>query len=113
MIEAILSNLESPQHNLHVAYGLTLVPPNLHGCEAFPTLRTLSYIRITWAHLPTAPQVLGISLGPPCAHGVSSNPHGEVCDTFSIHHIENLKSTYNDHFQIRPTKHIFLAHGMQ
>ena len=48
-----------------MAYGLTLVNPSLHGWETFPLPGALTYTRITWVLLPTAPQVLGVTPGSP------------------------------------------------
>src|ERR1700738_3339176 len=64
-IEVILSILESPRHELRIAYGLTLVHPSLRGWEAFPTPGALVHTRTTWALSPTAPQVLGVTPGSP------------------------------------------------
>ena len=60
-----LSILESPCHELRIVYGLTLVRPYLHGWEAFPTPGVLIHTRITWAFSLTAPQILGVTSGPP------------------------------------------------
>src|ERR1700737_401819 len=64
-LEVILSILESPRHELRIAYGLTLMPPSLCGWEAFPTPGALTHTRITWALSPTAPQVPGVTPGSP------------------------------------------------
>ena len=37
--------------------------PSSYGWEAFPCPGTLTHIRITWALLPMAPQVLGVTPG--------------------------------------------------
>ena len=60
-----MSILESPRHELRIAYGLTLVHPSLRGWEAFPTPGALAHTRITWALSPTAPQVPGVTPGSP------------------------------------------------
>ena len=70
-----------PRHKLRIAYGLALLPPSLHGWEAFPTPEAPTHIRFTWALSPTAPQVSGVTSGSPCAHGVLGTPRGEVHDT--------------------------------
>ena len=71
-------------HKLRIADGLTLVPPNLRGWEAFPTPGALTHTRITWALSPMAPQVLGVILGPPYAHGVLGTPYGGMRNIWLI-----------------------------
>ena len=38
----------------------------------------LTHTRITWSLSPMAAQVPGVTLGPPCVHGVGGTPYGEV-----------------------------------
>ena len=40
----------------------------------------LTHTRITWALSLMASQVLGVTPGSPCAHGILGTPHREVCD---------------------------------
>ena len=65
LVEVILSILESPCQELHIAHGLTLVHPSLSVWKAFPTPSGLAHTRITWALSPTAPQVSGVTPGSP------------------------------------------------
>ena len=78
MIEVFLSILNFGHHKLLIAHGLTRVTPSLRGWEAFSTLGSLTHTRITYAPSPTVPQIPGVTPGPPCVHGVSGIPHGEV-----------------------------------
>ena len=76
-----MSTLESPCHEQHISYGLTLVHPSLRGREAFLTPGAFTYTKITWAFSPTAPQVRVSFRGPLCAHGILGILHGEVRNT--------------------------------
>ena len=76
-----MSILESPHHELRKADGLNLVPPCLCRWEAFSTPRALAHITITWALSEQRHKCQVSFPGPPCAHGVLSTSHGEVCDT--------------------------------
>ena len=84
LIKVFMSILESICHKLLVAHDLTLVTPNIRDLEVFSTLRALTHTRITWALLPTAPQVPNITPGPPCANGVSGTPHQAVHDVRGV-----------------------------
>jgi hypothetical protein len=64
----------------------------LHGWEAFPTSKALTYTRITWAFSPPEPQVLVSLRGPPCAHGGLGIPLGEVRDTHP-HQTDSMPSS--------------------
>ena len=89
-IDVILSILESTHPKLHIAHGLTNVPPSVRGWEAFPMLRaspTLGSLGPShqWRHKSW------VSLrGPPCAHDVLSTPHGEVRDCQYDEYFSNL-----------------------
>ena len=60
---------------------------SLRGWEAFSTAGALTHFRITWALSPMAPQLSGVTLGSPFAHGVADTPHGEVRN-ITIHMVE-------------------------
>jgi hypothetical protein len=86
-----LSILESERNKLLILQGFTLVTPNFRGWKAFSTPGALTHIRITWALLPMATQVPGVTPGSPCAYGILGTPYGEVCDTqlFSLENMED------------------------
>lgn len=42
--------------------------------------KALIHTKITWAISPPASQVLSVTPGSPCAHGLLGAPHGEVRD---------------------------------
>ena len=79
-IEVFFSIIESTRHKLRIAHGLILVTPSLCGWEASqhpgpsPTLGSLGLsdqrCHKSWMSL----------WGPPCAHGVLGNSHGELHD---------------------------------
>ena len=55
--------LGSTRHKLLMDDGLIIMPLSLQRWEEFPTSGALTHITITWAFLPTAPQVPGVFLG--------------------------------------------------
>ena len=79
-IEVFLSILGSGRHKLLIAHGLTLLTLNLRGWEVFPTPGALTHTRITWAPHKRCHKSRVSLRGPPCTHGVSGTPHGEVCN---------------------------------
>ena len=58
-----------------------LLSHSCRGWKVIPMLEVLTRTRLTWAHLPPAPQVLGVTPGVPYTYGVSCTPHREMCDT--------------------------------
>jgi hypothetical protein len=64
-IEVFFSILESSRQKLRTTYGLIFMTLNPRGLKAFPTPRALIHTRITWAFSPSAPQILGVTLGSP------------------------------------------------
>ena len=54
---------------------------NFREWKTFSTLEALTYIRITLAFGPMVPQVLGVTTGSRCAHGVAGIIHGKVRNT--------------------------------
>ena len=61
---------------------------NFREWKTFSTLEALTYIRITLAFGPMVPQVLGVTTGSRCAHGVAGIIHGKVRNT----HPHQMKS---------------------
>jgi hypothetical protein len=75
-----LSILESSRHELRIAHGLTLMTPSPRGWEAFPAPGA-SPILVSLGPSHHRRHKSRASLrGPPCAHGVSGIPFGEVRD---------------------------------
>jgi hypothetical protein len=56
---------------------------NIYEFEAFSIPRALIHTRIIWALSPMVPQVLGVTAGSFCAHGVVGTPLGEVLNNDS------------------------------
>ena len=62
---SVLKHYRSSHHELRIAHGLTFMTSSPRGWEAFPTLRALAHIRITWVFSSSAPQVPGVIHGSP------------------------------------------------
>ena len=60
-----MSILEFTRHKLHIACGLTVVPPSLRGCEGFPMPRALTHTMMTWALSPMVLQSPVVTPGSP------------------------------------------------
>ena len=68
MIGEFFSILKYRHHKLLNAHGLSFVTPNLCGWEAVSTPGALTHTKITWALLPIASQVSGVTpWSPLCA----------------------------------------------
>ena len=88
-----MSIVESTRYKLRKAPGLTLMPPNLCGWEAFPMARALIHTKTTWALSSTAPQVPGVSSGSPLFPWCFRH-HEEVRDKIRFYALqENSKDT--------------------
>ena len=104
------SILESTRHKLLIIDGLTLMPPSLHGWEAFPTPGALTHTKTRVlrsfgpSHQRRHKSQVSIQ-GPPCAHGVSYTPHREVRDKqCHIHPIKWQHGPTNANPQISPPR---------
>jgi hypothetical protein len=76
-----LSILESSRHELRIAHGLTFMTLSPRGWEAFPTPGPSPTLRSLGPSHHRRHKSRVSLRGPPCAHGVSGIPFGEVRDT--------------------------------
>lgn len=86
MIMMFLIIIDIERHEVHIAFGLTLMILIFHIHEVFPTPEALTHTRITWTLSSMAQP--GITHGSHSVHGVPDIHHGEmhnICDRIHIY----------------------------